>query len=732
MNRIFILLLFWISAICVAQPRDNPYRTFYPNAPADHWSDSIRWTQVWSIASFTDSTMVARFNKARDFVADQGGGVLFFPAGTYNFEGSIQLKSGVVIRGETPVVLIAKDSMFAPPTRFLFPKYIPSDTGLGTANSTAFKSISTLANTSNAGVIYVDVDRASIGLRSQTYLQVQTPRGSTSQSQEKNRNLIIFGVRSNNVAAPYNTVPSAKQKKWQRFSSPFSSNLSLFAWKNACIANCRVNDFENNGVHPVQNLSFEQPGYLADRTGNATTSPVDTLPGYQAIFSYSDHHGVSVNRKATISNATPAEEPDNFRSGLEIRDNWIFKTMRVGIICSGLGIVVDKNLILDRSVKQTWLHPIGTRIASNNAATYENRGIDFSGWNVQITRNDIYVVRHKIYNGPYYSVDGEGILLQECCGGTSVNGARISKNNTHNTYIGLWKVRNVNNVTIDSNDTGNEPIIITANTYANNQKFWYYSVNNTEIKGNKSSGIEVDGNRGGRNLLISENIGNGSSTIKAPCFATIESNTGFSTVKYTQVKDTTFGPLVETPPCQPDTTRYPFVELISPQEKDTSVAAFSNFPLRIRWQGGHVDSIYFYENVKKIGAFGPLENEMIYEAGACNSGVSWNIWASVKDTARKQETRTEMKTVKIPCITAAAQNIKSPGIVIFPNPNYGMFSIEGLQENMSIELFDLMGRKILNQQIQNGKTQIGHVQKGNYWIKVVEKPELKPVRLLVY
>ncbi len=714
MNKIYGFFLILICGSALAQPVDNPYKTFYPNASIDHWSDSIKWSSVWNISDFQDTTMVARYNKARDFVADQGGGVLFFPSGTYNFENSIQFKSGVVIRGETPVITLAKDSMFAPPTRFVFPKYIPSDTGTGTANSTAFKSISSLPNTSNSGIVYIDVDRASVSLRSQTFLTVQTPRGSTSQSQERNRNLIIFGVRSNNVASPYNTVPSAKQRKWQRFSSPFASNLSLFAWKNACIANCRINDFERNEVHPIPNLSFEQPGYLADRTGNAATSPVDTLPGYQAVFSYTDHHGVSVNRKATISNATPEEEPDNFRSGLEVRDNWIFKTMRVGIICSGLGIIVDRNQILDRAVKQTWLHPIGTRIASNNAATYENRGIDFGGWNVQITRNDITVVRHKIYNGPYYSVDGEGILLQECCGGTSVNGARITNNNTHNTYIGFWKVRSINNVVIDSNDTGNEPIILTANVYSSSNKFWFYTLNNIEIKGNKGSGIEVDGNRGGRNLLITGNTGTGNSTISAPCFAQIENNTGFSTLKYTAVKDTTFGSIVQTVPCQSDTLIHPFVELISPLAQDTSVQAFENIYLKTRWKGGKVDSVYFYENVKRIGAFGPNQTEMMYQLGACNSSVSNFYWATVKDTARKMETRSEMKRVVIPCITAISEPTIQKEFKIYPNPGSGFVFIENGKEGGLIQISDLVGRKIKEIKIEKSTLDIGFLKNGIY------------------
>jgi hypothetical protein len=729
-----LILLLWLlpAGLAFAQPTDNPYRTFYPQAPQDHWTDSIRWNQVWNIQDFQDTTMVARYNKARDFVAQQGGGVLFFPAGTYTFENSIQFASGVVIRGETPIQTLAKDSLFAPPTRFVFPAYIPSDTGLGTPNSTAFKSISSLPNTSNSGMVYVDVNRASVSLRSQTFITVQTSRGSTSRSVETNRNLILFGIRSNNVASPYNTVPSTRQYKWQRFSSPFASNISIYAWKNGCIANCRINDFERNGVHPIPNLSFPQPGYLAERVVSGQTL-MDTMQGHQAMFNYTDHHGISVNRKATISNATPEEEPGNFCPGLEVRDNWIYKTMRVGIICSGLGIVLDNNEIHDNPGKQTWLHPQGIRIASNNAATYENRGIDFGGWDVRITRNDIHVFRHKIYEGPYYSVDGEGILTQECCGGTAINGAYIAHNKTHDTYIGLWKVRNVNNVVIDSNDIGEESVIVTANVGGGGNQFGLYTIRDTKIRGNRCASVITDGNRGGRNLLIEGNTGLGTGKIDAPCFASITGNTGFPTIRYTAVKDTSTWGLFATDPCLPDTTRFPEVQLVSPAANDTTVTSGNPIPMEIRWSGGRVDSIYFYENTRRIAGGLPSQNIWNHLAGPCNSGVQTQLWASVRDTARRMETRTRMVRLAIPCITSLKSELQAgpaAQLVLFPNPVSGeVFFSRALDQEL--ELTDVFGRNRIR--ISKGKTScsVGRLPSGMYWLRDPVSPGFQVQKLFI-
>jgi len=85
------------------------------------------------------------------------------------------------------------------------------------------------------------------------------------------------------------------------------------------------------------------------------------------------------------------------------------------------------------------------------------------------------------------------------------------------------------------------------------------------------------------------------------------------------------------------------------------VLAFSTFPLKLRRSGGRADSVFFYENVRRIASLGPNQTEWNYEAGACNSGVAWQVWASVKDTSRNKEYRTGMKQIRIPCIASALE-----------------------------------------------------------------------------
>ena len=512
-------LSFLVCLACAyGQATDNPYRTFYN--PADrHWTDSLAWGRVVDISGIPGSTNDLRTAIGQDSVRRLGGGVLYFPPGTYSFANGITLRNGVILRGAASGVASAKDSMFSPQTRFVFPKYMPSDTGNGTPNSTAFKRIVTEANASNCGVVDLDINYGGVTLASQTFIWDTLARGRTPRSREHNRNLICMNVRTNNVAAPYGTVPSSVQLGWQRWCSPFVANISIYAYENAVVANCRVNDFLHNGVNPVVNISYPQPGYIAKR--NNVPTAVDS--GSQAVFSYTNHQGITMNRKETISNAQPWEEPGNFRPGLEIRDNWIYKTMRNGIQCSGSGILVADNVIRDDRHKMIWLDVLGLKFVTNNSATYENRGIDWAGWHVRILRNDIEVERHRFGTSPYSSVDGEGILLQECCGGTSVNGAEIANNRVRDTYIGLWKVRDIFNVHVSDNNTGNGSVLLLANTDGSNGMFGYYRTAYSSVYNNTCNTVGVDGNAGGEHVTITNNTT--IDTSQAPCYVQASGNT---------------------------------------------------------------------------------------------------------------------------------------------------------------------------------------------------------------
>lgn len=485
---------------------DNPIAARYGKS-AYPWTDEIQWQCVYNIQDFSGNTTRDRFRAAREAAVVNGGGVVYFPAGTYEFSEGIALTEGVVIRGETPKSGDAKQDDYDPPTKLVFPKYEPQLSGEGTPNETAFKKISTIApdRDSNLGLVNVEVNRAAINLV-----------GNLETGTQHNR--LIFGVRNNNVAQAESKVPDLSfQAPWMRYSSRFAANFKVNAIQNILVANNRINDEITD--------TYEQPGYQVKSVDGK--SIITYAEGDRVPFSYTNHYGIVINRAGDFQPAaTPETEPGLFRPGIVIRDNWVYHTMRVAISASGRGLVVRDNQIKDEPNKQWWTNPNGTREAKPSV-TLENRAIDWSGWDVKITANQYQVYRHKIRDTKYLSVDGEGILVQECCGGTTVNGAIIS-GNTGNSYIALYKVRDIENVeisgnTISENMSNDSAIFVMANT--NKQS---YAMDRVKIEANTlDGGILAIASSGGEGNTIENNRGNDRGKLKYSCHVTVNDNTGF-------------------------------------------------------------------------------------------------------------------------------------------------------------------------------------------------------------
>lgn len=500
-------------------PTDNPIASRY-GKNAYPWTDNIKWNCVYNINDFPGSNMVNRFNAARDAAFANGGGVVYFPSGTYNFTDNIFLKNGVSIRGDHPSVRDAKSDSYQPPSQLVFAKYEPTLSGNGTPNNTAFKKILTTSpdSDSNLAVVNLDINRAGIKLL-----------GDIDNG--KKHNILVFGTRTNNVADPSSQVPDTSfQDAWIRYSDRFTANIAINAYANVLVANNRLNDAITD--------NYEQPGYKVKPIPGQGEEVITYPEGSKVPFHYGNHYGIMVNRSKPGGFALagyPKTEPGLFRKGIVIRDNWIFHTMRVAIHAAGDGLLIKNNQILDELNKQWWTDPVGIR-QPRGAVTYENRAIDWSGWNVQIEGNNYQVYRHRVMDTKYLSVDGEGILIQECCGGSQINGVSIIKNEG-NAYIGLYKVPVMRNVQIRENrlldnNTANFPFIyVNANT--NN---YSSSMENVIIENNSlTGGIRSVATLGGSGNLIRNNIGNNTGTIQYSCNVVLQGNIGFSVETCSQV-----------------------------------------------------------------------------------------------------------------------------------------------------------------------------------------------------
>lgn len=134
-----ILLSFFLS-ISFSSQAQNPLADFYSATegyPA--WTDDINWANRIDMSAYTKGANdFEKFESARDELYKQGGGILYYPAGTYDFsdipqgEGGhgLMLKSGVVILGEQPTGdTDASDGEIDLPTRFIFPFFPRGDEG---------------------------------------------------------------------------------------------------------------------------------------------------------------------------------------------------------------------------------------------------------------------------------------------------------------------------------------------------------------------------------------------------------------------------------------------------------------------------------------------------------------------------------------------------------------------------------------------------------------------------
>jgi hypothetical protein len=139
----------WVAPL-IAQPTDNPVATHYGDtAGYPAWTDRIAWDRVFDVTDPAYGAVrndglsdFAAFEAARDAAAAAGGGVVYFPAGTYHFTlpdagagpgfgphgRGLMLPSGVVIRGATPaadkwarpVAAYPADGVLDLPTRLVF------------------------------------------------------------------------------------------------------------------------------------------------------------------------------------------------------------------------------------------------------------------------------------------------------------------------------------------------------------------------------------------------------------------------------------------------------------------------------------------------------------------------------------------------------------------------------------------------------------------------------------
>ncbi len=439
-------------------PTDNPIATYYNgNDGYPAWTDEIRWDNTIDMGTYTNgSDDFAKFENARDELYVQGGGVLYYPPGEYDFSAmpadgydgrGLMLKSGVVIRGATPLEdnTARDDGNLDLLTTFKFPLQtkaggeVPRDWNIIGLMPTKDESIQDI---SNIGLVWVNVVGGTV------WWGPEREWGETWATADGWKSDRVKGSWSNRI--PDGTHP------WDAFAGSPTSGTELGIGTGRLVFGSSFTDSAviNNSIDE----GFGEDGFymakFAPRIGvygSRVLVANNTLPPSQKNFKYkqiTNNHsestllfdygktlGIDVNKSML-----PAYQSDAgyYAEGVAVIDNWVWNHGHKGYDLSGTWVTVRNNhnereyltenvpslYGLDGTYELT-LDGYKESQAGGSGSVSDNlsRAFDLSGQGLWVDNNTLNNTGSDPGN------DGEGILWQRH-GGTEINSVALT-NNTH-------------------------------------------------------------------------------------------------------------------------------------------------------------------------------------------------------------------------------------------------------------------------------------------------------------
>jgi hypothetical protein len=410
-----------------AAPTDNP------TAPAKQaWTDSLPWATVVEVTRMPGTSPAEQLAAAQAMLLAKGGGVAYFPAGTYRFADSIKLLPGVILRGAPPVIASAKNEKFALGTQFEFPKYEPILEGDGTPIAKAFHGIYAASpDAAGIGVVHVAINRGHIHFAD----------AGPEKKFAAGANRFVYGCILRNCAVADPAIPNLAngQKTWQRFTARHFAAVDVKADSNLLIANNRLPKSGDD--------NFTMPGYVLL---DSKKKPVQA----EVLFDYDNRPAFYINHYAlggqggTGPDGTPESHPHGFRKGTVIADNVIFNTGRMGIGFSGDGVVCAGNVI---RFPEEYYRPTATGlVVTMGSSTNDNRAIEMRGWRWIVKDNDYTVHRNVAFDKKYKINDGEGLMHEDHV--NSIVKDSVLTGNRGNTYLSIYKTAGIDGLLIEAND----------------------------------------------------------------------------------------------------------------------------------------------------------------------------------------------------------------------------------------------------------------------------------------
>ena len=398
----------------------------------------VNWTCVFSVKDYPGSAD-ASFAAAQTAALAAGGGVVYFPAGSYAFASNLSLASGIVLRGAPdtrPAKAGKAPGTLAPATIFSCPNR--AHQGVWNFDPQA----------TNLGVVNIFLDQCAVmlwpGLKTSSYSPMLSSWWfSASDIEGMGSNKLVLG----NVVRDVSLGQSLLGKSGNVYPYVFSIAVGVYTDRNALVANNLLpasTRSEQTTITLNGNTKITVPYMYDNRYGIDVNS---ILLGAVA-GAYAKGAGSKCGTPSAFGGLFPACAPWNFRAGITIRDNYVAQNGRVGIsftggadaaMCApGSGTQVLNNHV---EVKTgTTCYTVNGDKEAGGSDTNENRCFMNSGYCSNITGNTGHSNRQKAGSTPYETVDGEGILHQSENGNNAYGDLYVNNDLSGggSGYIGIW------------------------------------------------------------------------------------------------------------------------------------------------------------------------------------------------------------------------------------------------------------------------------------------------------
>ena len=426
------------SAARAASPLDNPVASFY-SGPEGYpaWTDEIRWSRVINMKLYKKGkNAFEKFQNARKELSE-GGGVLYYPGGTYDFSTmppgvGLMLNPGVVIRGEAPVGHpVAAKGKLELPTKFVF-KFrtraggkVPADWNFIGLQPDDYKNIKSI---NHVGIAWVHLVGATIAFGPQVdWGKTWGGAGSLLSSNIKKP----WAVRD-----PSGTHPIDALAGGGKTYKGVGKGRLVFGcvFDDAAV----LDDFSDPGygpdgfftsVHCARIIAYGSRVLVANnylpKSRKSFIYRQKTEKQIAPIrFDYGNTCAIDINKELLAFAAANGRCPGYFEKGIVVRDNYVYNHGHKGFNIAGNWVTITGNVNDREFVRGNRLAVLtldGYEVATPTSDT-RSRAFDLAGRNLWVNGNRFTNI------GSFPGAEGEGII-GGAAGGTPVFSWAI----THNT-----------------------------------------------------------------------------------------------------------------------------------------------------------------------------------------------------------------------------------------------------------------------------------------------------------